>query len=119
MAQKSHRVLPALMDFCKKAVGAMRHYGFRPRDGLPMPMDAANTFTREREQRHRPSRHQGGLGLACDASGWFNLSDFLRAFSYWYQVRDNRPLGTGRELTCEDFVAMVALNQGDEGRGGK
>eukprot|EP00969_Alexandrium_andersonii_P034022 1487926-Alexandrium_andersonii.AAC.1 len=84
-----------------------------------MPTDVTNKYTQEREQRRKPWRHEGGLGLACDTSGWFNLDDFLRAFSYWPQVRHNRPLGTGQELTCEDFVAMVALNQGDEGRGGK
>eukprot|EP00969_Alexandrium_andersonii_P117181 5182347-Alexandrium_andersonii.AAC.1 len=84
-----------------------------------MPVNVTTKFTQEREQRSKRSRHDGGMGRTCDTSGRFNLEDFLRAFGTWHSVRNNRPLGTGNELTREDFVAMVALNQGDEGHGGK
>eukprot|EP00969_Alexandrium_andersonii_P359729 15453851-Alexandrium_andersonii.AAC.1 len=30
-----------------------------------------------------------------------------------------RPLGTSTQIGVSEFVAMIALNQGDEGRGGK
>eukprot|EP00969_Alexandrium_andersonii_P296828 13116659-Alexandrium_andersonii.AAC.1 len=73
----------------------MRHYGFRPKNGEPMPANVTNKFTQEREQRSKHSRRNGGMGLACDTSGWFNLKDYLRAFSTWHSVRNNRPLGTG------------------------
>eukprot|EP00969_Alexandrium_andersonii_P362223 15459226-Alexandrium_andersonii.AAC.1 len=60
-----------------------------------MPVNVANKFTRGRAQRSEHSRLNGGLGLACGTSGWFNLNGFLRAFSSWYSVRNNTPLGTG------------------------
>eukprot|EP00969_Alexandrium_andersonii_P309416 13673394-Alexandrium_andersonii.AAC.1 len=84
-----------------------------------MPTEVTNKYTQERQQRRNSWRNDGGMGLACDTSGRFNLEDFLRAFIYWRQVKHNRPLGTPQELSVEDFVAMVALNQGDGGRGGK
>eukprot|EP00969_Alexandrium_andersonii_P139152 6153704-Alexandrium_andersonii.AAC.1 len=64
------------------------------------------------------SRNDGGVGLAFDTSRWFNLGDFSAAFSAWRGNR-GRPLGTGRKITREDFVAMIAMRQGDEVRGGK
>eukprot|EP00969_Alexandrium_andersonii_P093630 4136068-Alexandrium_andersonii.AAC.1 len=60
--------MSALTDFCKKAVGAMRHFGFRPVDGTPMPTEVVDRYTHERRQRRGVQRSDGGMGLACDTS---------------------------------------------------
>eukprot|EP00969_Alexandrium_andersonii_P251211 11103606-Alexandrium_andersonii.AAC.1 len=85
---------PRLMDFGKMAVGAMRHFGFRPKNGKPMPAVTRNENAGKLDS-HAPKRkrNDGGMGLACDTSSWFNLEEFFASFSYWRSARD-RPLGT-------------------------
>eukprot|EP00969_Alexandrium_andersonii_P031062 1356130-Alexandrium_andersonii.AAC.1 len=71
----------------------MRHFGFRLVASAPgYPSD-------DRDQQDDHQRNEGGLGLACDAPGWFNLKDFLRAFSnYYWRCRGTRPLGTSTQI---------------------
>eukprot|EP00969_Alexandrium_andersonii_P120345 5320261-Alexandrium_andersonii.AAC.1 len=49
---------------------------------------------RDRQDDHQ--HHGGGLGLACDASGWFNLKGLLEAFSKTYK---KRPFGARRMIS--------------------
>eukprot|EP00969_Alexandrium_andersonii_P272691 12051461-Alexandrium_andersonii.AAC.1 len=68
--KESGRCRRPLPDFGKKAVGALRRYGFRPKDGTPMPAaDAPGHPGGGRDQQSDHQHHGGGLGLACDAPG--------------------------------------------------
>eukprot|EP00969_Alexandrium_andersonii_P033654 1471506-Alexandrium_andersonii.AAC.1 len=82
-----------------------------------MPVTSQDKYTGHYATKE-PKRNDPGLGLACDVSEWFNVAEFLKRFSTRKHY-DRRPLGAAFDITFSDFVAMIALNQGDAGNGGK
>eukprot|EP00969_Alexandrium_andersonii_P248346 10973869-Alexandrium_andersonii.AAC.1 len=67
-AHRNAWVMNQLREFGKKAVGAMRHFGFRPVNGTPMPTEVTGRFTAQPWNRRGAQRFDGGMGVPCDTS---------------------------------------------------